>query len=254
MVELITLISAAFITSIISAIIGMGGGVTLLGIMAIIIPNGYIVVAFHGVIQLVSNVTRTTVYREHVYQPILKKFFIGIIPGLFFAVLFIIGLINYFDFQSASEFKIDFLKPLIGIYIIWFLYLKKKKKIQSDRIFLLMGILSGLVTVFIGAAGPLIAPFFIDRNLSKENIVATKAACQAIGHIGKIPIFIYFFDVNYFHHWHVLLPLVISVYFGTRIGKRYLGKLSEKLFSRLFRFVLTLIAFHLIIEQLLISF
>ena len=76
MVELITLISAAFITSIISAIIGMGGGVTLLGIMAIIIPNGYMVVAFHGVIQLVSNVTRTTVYREHVYQPILKKFFI----------------------------------------------------------------------------------------------------------------------------------------------------------------------------------
>ena len=70
--------------------------------------------------------------------------------------------------------------------IHWFLYLKKKKKIQSDGVFLLMGTLSGLVTVFIGAAGPLIAPFFIDRNLSKENIVATKAACQAIGHIGII--------------------------------------------------------------------
>jgi len=189
-----------------------------------------------------------------VYQPILKKFFIGIIPGLIFAVLIIIGLINFFDFQSASEFKIDFLKPLIGIYIIWFLYLKRKKKIQSDRIFLLMGALSGFVTVFIGAAGPLIAPFFIDRNLSKENIVSTKAACQAIGHLGKIPIFIYFFGVNYFHHWYVLLPLVIAVYFGTRIGKRYLGKLSEQFFTKLFRFVLTIIAARLIIEQLLNSF
>ena len=251
MIETIVLVITAFITSVLSAIIGMGGGITLLGVMAIVIPEGYMVVAFHGITQLVSNITRTTVYREHIYKPILKKFFIGIIPGLVFAVLIIIGLINFFDFQSASEFKIDLLKPLIGIYIIWFLYLKKKKKIQSDGVFLLMGILSGLVTVFIGAAGPLIAPFFIDRNLSKENIVATKAACQAIGHIGKIPIFIYFFGVNYFHHWYVLLPLVLAVYSGTKIGKWYLGKLSEQLFTKLFRFVLTMIAARLIFEQLL---
>ena len=137
MIETIILIITALITSIISAIIGMGGGVTLLGIMAIVIPEGYLVVAFHGVIQLVSNVTRTTVYHEHVYQPIFKKFFIGIVPGLFFALLIIIGLINYFNLNSASELKIDFLKPLIGIYIIWFLYLKRKRKIKSNTIFLL---------------------------------------------------------------------------------------------------------------------
>tara|TARA_B100000953_G_scaffold227171_1_gene188771 strand:- start:234 stop:998 length:765 start_codon:yes stop_codon:yes gene_type:complete len=253
MVETIILIIAAFITSIISAIIGMGGGVTLLGIMAIVIPEGYMVVALHGIIQLVSNITRTTIYREHVYQPILKKFFIGIVPGLLCAVLIIIGLINYFNLNSASELKIDFLKPLIGIYIIWFLYLKKKRRIQSDKIFLLIGSLSGLVTVFIGAAGPLIAPFFIDRDLTKENIVATKAACQAIGHLGKMPIFIYFFGVNYLHHWSVLLPLVLAVYFGTKIGKKSLGLLSEQFFKKLFRLVLTIIAIRLIVEQFLNS-
>ena len=253
MVETIILIIAAFITSIISAIIGMGGGVTLLGIMAIVIPEGYMVVALHGIIQLVSNITRTTIYREHVYQPILKKFFIGIVPGLLCAVLIIIGLINSFNLNSASELKIDFLKPLIGIYIIWFLYLKKKRRIQSDKIFLLIGSLSGLVTVFIGAAGPLIAPFFIDRDLTKENIVATKAACQAIGHLGKMPIFIYFFGVNYLHHWSVLLPLVLAVYFGTKIGKKSLGLLSEQFFKKLFRLVLTIIAIRLIVEQFLNS-
>ena len=253
MVETIILIIAAFTTSIISAIIGMGGGVTLLGIMAIVIPEGYMVVALHGIIQLVSNITRTTIYREHVYQPILKKFFIGIVPGLLCAVLIIIGLINYFNLNSASELKIDFLKPLIGIYIIWFLYLKKKRRIQSDKIFLLIGNLSGLVTVFIGAAGPLIAPFFIDRNLTKENIVVTKAACQAIGHLGKMPIFIYFFGVNYLHHWSVLLPLVLAVYFGTKIGKKSLGLLSEQFFKKLFRLVLTIIAIRLIVEQFLNS-
>ena len=56
--EIIILIIAAFITSSISAVLGMGGGIILLAIMAIIIPNGYMVIALHGIIQLISNSTR----------------------------------------------------------------------------------------------------------------------------------------------------------------------------------------------------
>ena len=254
MTETIILTLTAFATSILSAVIGMGGGVTLLGIMAILIPEGYMVVALHGVIQLVSNSTRTAVYRQHVHQPIIRQFFMGVIPGLGCAALIVFGLIQYFDITSASEFKVDFLKPLIGIYILWFLYLRKKTKFTSDSFFFWMGGLSGLVTVFIGAAGPLIAPFFIDRNLTKESVVATKAACQAMGHLGKMPIFIIFFGVDYLQQWPVLLPLVIAVYFGTRIGKKFLGSLSADLFRKLFKIVLTLIAVRLVIVELIVLF
>ena len=254
MTETIILTLAAFATSILSAVIGMGGGVTLLGIMAILIPEGYMVVALHGVIQLVSNGTRTAVYRRHLHLPIIKQFSMGVIPGLGCAALIVFGLIQYFDITSASEFKIDFLKPLIGIYILWFLYLRKKIKLTSDGLFFWMGCLSGLVTVFIGAAGPLIAPFFIDRDLTKENVVATKAACQALGHLGKIPIFIIFFGVDYLQQWPVLLPLVMAVYFGTRIGKKFLGSLSEILFKKLFKIALTLIAMRLVIAELIVLF
>ena len=252
--EAIILTLAAFATSILSAVIGMGGGITLLGIMAILLPEGYMVVALHGVIQLVSNGTRTAVYRQHVYRPIIRQFSMGVIPGLGCAALIVFGLIQYFDITSASEFKVDFLKPLIGIYILWFLYLRKKTKLTSDRLFFWMGGLSGLVTVFIGAAGPLIAPFFIDRDLTKENIIATKAACQAMGHLGKMPIFIIFYGVDYFQQWAVLLPLVIAVYFGTRIGKKFLGSLSENLFKKLFKIALTLIAMRLVIMELIVLF
>ena len=254
MTETIILTLTAFATSILSAVIGMGGGVTLLGIMAILIPEGYMVVALHGVIQLVSNSTRTAVYRQHVHQPIIRQFFMGVIPGLGCAALIVFGLIQYFDITSASEFKVDFLKPLIGIYILWFLYLRKKTKFTSDSFFFWMGGLSGLVTVFIGVAGPLIAPFFIDRNLTKESVVATKAACQAMGHLGKMPIFIIFFGVDYLQQWPVLLPLVIAVYFGTRIGKKFLGSLSADLFRKLFKIALTLIAVRLVIVELIVLF
>jgi len=248
--ESIILIIAAFLTSMLSAIIGMGGGITLLGIMALLMPSGYLVVAYHGIIQLVSNVTRTTVYRHHISVPIIKPFLIGLIPGLILSAMLIYGIINHYDVVSAADLKIDILKPIIGLYIIWFLFLRKKKDGVSKEVFKWMGVVAGLATVFIGAMGPLIAPLFINNELKKENVIATKAACQAAGHLGKIPIFIFLFEVGYLEDWKVLLPLVLAVYFGTKLGKRMLGILPEALFQALFKITLTLIAIRLILIQL----
>ena len=60
--EIFILIIASFITSSISAVIGMGGGIILLGIMAIFIPQGYLVIAFHGIIQLFSNIIKLYIF------------------------------------------------------------------------------------------------------------------------------------------------------------------------------------------------
>jgi len=251
MAESFALILAAFLTSALSAIIGMGGGITLLGIMAIIMPDGYLVVAYHGIIQLVSNVTRLTVYREHIEKKIIKKYFFGIVPGLLIAGMIIYFLAIFFKVSSADQIQIDYLKSLIGIYIIWFLYIRKKGKAISKSAFIWMGGLSGLVTVFVGAAGPLIAPLFINSNLKKHSVIATKAVCQAFGHLGKIPIFIFLFNVNYVSDWKIIIPLVIAVYFGTKFGKKMLGKLPESIFQTIFRVALTIIALRLISIELI---
>mgnify|MGYP000884523403 CR=1 FL=1 len=71
--ESIVLIIAAFVTSSISAVIGMGGGIILLGIMAILMPEGYMVIALHGMIQLFSNSTRSFVFRNHIQLNIDQK-------------------------------------------------------------------------------------------------------------------------------------------------------------------------------------
>ena len=71
--ESVILISAAFITSSISAVLGMGGGIILLGIMAILIPEGYVVVALHGIVQLISNLTRAYVFRKHIKGQIIRQ-------------------------------------------------------------------------------------------------------------------------------------------------------------------------------------
>ena len=250
-IESIILIVSAFITSSISAVLGMGGGIILLGIMAIIIPEGYMVIALHGIIQLFSNTTRTFVFRNHIKWPIIKDFFIGALIGLCLSGVIIFILIKGFQVQSANEIKFDILKPLIGVFIIWYLFFKKSKKKKFIKSFFWVGGVSGISSVFIGATGPLIAPFFLSYQLTKENIIANKAACQVISHFGKIPLFIYFFNVNYMNEFWVLLPLIAAVFLGTNFGKKILEFIPEPIFKKLFRYTLLIIAMRLIINVLI---
>ena len=249
--EQIILIIAALITSSISAVIGMGGGIILLGIMAILIPEGYMVIALHGIIQMVSNGTRTFVFRQHLKKNLISEYLFGALIGLGLSVIIVYALMQYYEVDSANQIKFDYLKPIIGLYILWYLYLKGAKKEQKNKLFIIVGFISGLVSIFIGAVGPLIAPFFLRKDLTKENVIANKAACQIITHIGKIPIFMYFFNVNYIKEYSLIVPLIAAVYIGTNIGKKLLGSISEKTFKIFFKVCLTIIAIRLIIGEFL---
>ena len=248
MEELIILIIAAFITSSISAVLGMGGGIILLGIMAIIIPEGYKVIALHGMVQLFSNTTRTYVFRQYIKTNLIKQFFIGALMGVSISIIIILMLINYFNVQSANEIKVEMLKPFIGLFIVWYLFLKGPKKEKKVNSFIPVGLIAGLSSIFVGAVGPLIAPFFLGNKLTKENIIANKAASQMITHLSKIPLFIYFFNMNYKAEINILLPLILAVYIGTNFGKKILSFIPEALFKKLFKLTLFIIAVRLILN------
>ncbi len=227
----------------------MAGGLILLGIMAIMIPEGYVVVALHGVVQLISNLTRSFVFRSHIRRDIISQYFPGAVAGLLAASSIIFSLIHFFSLNSAADLKVDFLKTFIGIFILWFLFGKRHQVTSDSPHFFGVGVMSGLCTTFIGATGPLIALFFLKGKLTKENIIANKAVCQAISHIGKMPLFMLFFDFNYYSEIELLLPLTIAVFIGTNVGKKVLGFIPEKLFRIMFKTTLTLIAIKLIADQ-----
>ena len=249
--QLIILIISAFITSAISAVLGMGGGIILLGIMAIIIPEGYMVIALHGMIQLFSNSTRTYIFRQHIKKNVIKDFSIGALIGAGISGLLIFLLIQFYNVESANQIKVDFLKPIIGAFIIWYLFLKGAKKKKKLASFIKVGGVSGISSIFVGATGPLIAPFFLNSNFKKENIIANKAAGQMITHLTKIPLFIYFFNVTYIREYSILVPLIIAVYIGTNLGKQILSFIPEKTFKIIFKICLTIIAIRLVIEPVL---
>jgi len=226
---------AAFATSAFSAIVGMGGGVTLLGVMAIVLPAA-LVVPIHGIVQLCSNLTRTVVFIPHVRW----RFFFAYVPGLVVGVALAT--------LAWQGIKLTWFKPFIGIFLL--LFLISRGRLRSLRapplwIYAPLGLTAGFLSLFVGATGPFIAPFFLREDFDKEEVVATKAVCQSLTHLLKIPAFVAL-GFDYIEHAPILTLLVAMVIIGTVAGKRVLQRLDERSFERLFVVVLSLLAINLI--------
>lgn len=235
--SLIILTIAALLTSIISGMTGMAGGTILLAFIASIVETAY-VVPLHATVQLISNSTRFLLFFKHIKWRIILFFLIGVLPGAF---------IGIYIFKLLDK---DLIKLLMGIFIVVVIYLPKSKKEKKSSFsnFLPIGFFSGLIGIFFGAIGPFIAPFFIRKDVIKEELVATKAACQSISHIIKISLF-GFIGINIFPYWNILLYLCLAVILGTILGKNLLTQLSDVVFKRIFKVLLTIIALRIIILQ-----
>lgn len=155
---LITLPIFALFTSIISAIIGMGGGILLLSLMTFFLPI-QIVIPVHGLVQLVSNSSRAYFLKDHVKWKFFKFFIIGLPIG---ATISTILLAKIIDKQQIY---------LLLVVLISYVLFKPKKlpdlKIKAPW-WLLVGLGTGMSAVLVGAVGPLIAPFSCEMIFKKK--------------------------------------------------------------------------------------
>jgi len=234
----------AFGTAMLSAIVGMAGGIILLGSMLVLL-DPIVAIPVHGAIQLVSNTTRATVQRRHLQWPLIWRYAILLLPTGLIAIQIVV---------LAPQ---EILKGVIGVFVLfatwrpkWLLLGTRPDAIDSKRRFIILGAVVGFLNIIVGAVGPFIAPFFLNMGLSRQSIVGTKAACQAFGHVVKITLFgiAGFAFLAFFPLLAVMIPMVIL---GTWVGSRLLDKVSDKSFVWIFKTVLTLVATWLIIAAFL---
>ena len=240
MIPLLILALAALVTSIISGIIGMGGGILLLATMLSFLPHAEVIPA-HGVVQLVSNGTRLLVFLRHVRGWVVGRFALGALPGTVAG-----GLLLVWVRQGNIEATEPYFKIAIGLYVLLTTFRPVRRKATGDPtvsgawIFTLFGFLAGLLGLTIGAVGPLIAPAFLHCGLVKERMIATKAVCQMMIHLLKVPIFIASGLVDYASLGKLILVMSLMVIPGTLIGKKILKRVDERTFVRLFKLALLL--------------
>ncbi len=229
------LIPAVFLTATLSGIIGMGGGVILVAVMAAWMEP-FAVVPLHGVIQLVSNSSRSLVLLRNVAWWVVALYAPPLLLGVAVGTTF---------YRGAG---MPWFRPLIGAFVLAFLLWDRFKpaRLQLPRwLFVPAGFIGGVVAVLVGASGPYLAAFFLRDDLERRQVVATKAAVQTIGHLAKIPAFLAI-GFDYAGHWRGLVPLAVCAAGGTFVGTRVLGKLHEGLFRKVFRLALAILAVRLI--------
>jgi uncharacterized membrane protein YfcA len=221
------LCGAALATSMLSAVVGMAGGIVLLSVMLLFL-DPLVAIPLHGVIQLVSNGSRTLIQRRHV-----RWSFIG-------------------------SYCVLLARVAIGIFVLvatWvpglLLLGSHPERTDPHRRFLLLGGVVGTIQMTVGATGPLIAPFFLNLGLGRQGIIGTKAASQSLGHISKILVFGFagFAFPEYALPLAMLCAMVVA---GTWLGSQVLEYVSELWFTRIFKTVLTLVALRLVVWELLV--
>jgi len=99
-----------------------------------------------------------------------------------------------------------------------------------------MGVVAGMVVVgsnlLSGTGGPLLDIFFQRVDMTRHQVVATKAVAQSLGHISKI-IFFGFLATSTLNVWPSLsltLTAMVASIVGTTLGKKILDKIDDETF------------------------
>lgn len=233
---IIALAATALITSAISAILGMGGGILLLAVMFCFLSHAE-AIPTHAAVQMVSNGTRVLAFIRNVDKGTLGRFLIGLFPGA------ILGTLVLWQLGEPDRAE-PYLKTLIGVFILTVTYWPKPRASVSAndpaKGFARIGFLAGTAALTVGAVGPLIAPAFARNDFVKERLIATKAVCQLSCHVLKIPAFLLLRDLDIPRLGGLTLLMICMVIPGTLIGKRFVKRLSERHFMKAYRVTLTL--------------
>lgn len=212
---------AVLVTSFLSGLFSMAGGMVLMGILLTMLPVTSAML-LHGITQMTSNGWRAWLWRRHIVWGVVAQFFLG---GAAAVLLF--ALVRYVPDKAVSLIVLG-LSPFMAMVVPsrW------SPDVTRRGHSVVAGALCMGVQLIAGISGPLLDVFFVKSGLSRQSVVATKAALQVFGHLFKA---IYFgaliagsaeeaFDVA-----AAVLCVAMAV-LGTNLSRRVLDGMTDTQF------------------------
>ncbi len=223
---LVLLVIGTFFVAYFVAAIGPTGGLQLAITSATVPPS--LVIPIHAWISGVSATFRSAGLWKHIDRTYVLRF---VIPSLM-ATGAAVAIGNVAGFE--------WIKILIGAYIILDVlgvFDKAGADVNLQAGPILSGAVTGFITAFIGASGPLLWAMMRERFEIKETLSATHSACLVFQHLSKIVLFgVIGFSI--LQYWHVLLAAAAASLLGTVLGQKQLRAFSEATYRRLLHFTL----------------
>lgn len=210
---------ALFFTAFLSGIFGMVGGMLLMGVLLALFAVSDAMV-LHGIAQTSSNGSRIVLHFANIQWRIIFNYLLGAAPA--------------FLFFTALALLIDKGSALIGLGLASLLTVAAPKSLTFDAAKPLHAALCGASNMAahltIGVTGPLLDIFYLRSQLTRHQIIATKAVKQTLGHIVKIIYFTLIVGSSYnlnFDLW-VYGMIVALAFAGAFFGRLVLNRFSDE--------------------------
>jgi uncharacterized membrane protein YfcA len=212
----------AVVTSFISGIFGMAGGMLLIGFLLLMLPVP-VAMVFHGVIQIAANGWRSWLWRHHINWRVVAEFGLG--------SLFSLAVFSSFAFVPPkwTVLMAVGLTPFVALSVPQSIAPNIERRGQA----FLAGAIGGALQLVAGVTGPILDIFYVRSGMTRQSNVSTKACAQVMGHLTKV---VYFgaLVANPGGHdpvqWLVMAFAALFAVIGTTLSRGFLDRLSDKQF------------------------
>lgn len=223
---LIVIFICSFLAFTISAICGGGAGLMLIPFLGRVLPIAQVPAAL-SIGTFASSATRLLAFRKNVRWQIVRYFVPAAVPAVW-----------------LGAYLLKFLNPLylellIGLFLISnlpALFKKQKAPKEMDRpktyLLVVVGFFAGFLSGLTGAVGLLFNKFYLRYGLSKEEILATRAANEISLHLIKLVLY-GVFGLLSGKVFAIGLVVALAALLSTWTIKYLLPRISEFMFRKI---------------------
>ena len=226
----ILMVAVSLLCSFISAAAGIGGGLMMLAFLSAILPPVYLI-PIHGIIQFGSSFFRASLSFKEINKGAVIPFVVGCLIG---------STMGGFVFTNLPT---NYLKFGIAFFILWSVF-GKVPTIKS-KLLLPVGFLVSLISMLFGASGFIMVAVVKSMKLPPVNHVATHGAMMTFQHLIKCVVF-GIFGFSFASYAPLVIAMIISGFFGTYIGKKFLINKGQYYFKTVLNLFLICAAIRLI--------
>lgn len=224
------LIGLSFLSSFTATAIGVGGGATILAVMALVLPPSAII-PLHGLVQLGSNAGRAALLFQERAPGLIGPFLIGCAVGVALG-----GTV-------LTQLPPAVIQMTVGAFVLWSLAVTSTPVISRSAP--IVGAVSSFLTMFFGATGPFVAAYLRQFGFDRHRHIATHSVLMTCQHLLKCIVFAGFGFA--FGPWLPLVGVLVAVgLIGTFAGRTLLDVVNDRLFRVVLNTSLFLLGIQLI--------
>jgi uncharacterized membrane protein YfcA len=210
------------VTSFISGILGMAGGMILMGVLLALLPLPSAML-LHGISQLTANGWRAVLLRDKIDWRVVRGYSGGAALSL--------GVFALLQFVASKPVALILmgLTPFAALALPERLHLNVERRGHS----FLCGLVNTAIALVAGVSGPILDVFFVRSNMGRHAVVATKAIVQSLSHLMKIGYFGGILAATGAAVDPLLAAtMVVLAVVGTSLSKQVLERISDADFRR----------------------